>query len=154
VTKDGVQFLTGDLATGEGIEPAVDGVETILHCAGSAKGDEDKARNLVRAASRAGAPPLVYISVVGAERIPVVSGVGSAMFGYFASKRAAEKVVEDSGLPWTTLHATQFHRPDPDGGAAAGKAAGGTGSGRIPGSTGRRRRGGGPARRTYTRRPA
>jgi uncharacterized protein YbjT (DUF2867 family) len=31
------------------------------------------------------------------------------MFGYFASKRAAEKVVEESGLPWTTLRATQFH---------------------------------------------
>ena len=31
------------------------------------------------------------------------------MFGYFASKRAAEQVIEDSGLPWTTLRATQFH---------------------------------------------
>ena len=31
------------------------------------------------------------------------------MFGYFASKRAAERVVADSGLPWTTLRATQFH---------------------------------------------
>ncbi|HKH37055.1 MAG TPA: hypothetical protein VKA82_07800 [Rubrobacter sp.] len=31
------------------------------------------------------------------------------MFGYFASKRAAERIVEDSGLPWTTLRATQFH---------------------------------------------
>ena len=31
------------------------------------------------------------------------------MFGYFASKRAAEKVIKDSGLPWTTLRATQFH---------------------------------------------
>jgi uncharacterized protein YbjT (DUF2867 family) len=31
------------------------------------------------------------------------------MFGYFASKRAAEKVIEDSPLPWTTLRATQFH---------------------------------------------
>jgi uncharacterized protein YbjT (DUF2867 family) len=31
------------------------------------------------------------------------------MFGYFAAKRAAEKVVEESGLPWTTLRATQFH---------------------------------------------
>ena len=106
---DGIEFMTGDLATGEGIEAAVDGVETIVHLAGSAKGDEDKARNLVRAASRAGAPHLVYISVVGAERIPVVSGVDHAMFGYFASKRAAEKVVEGSGLPWTTLRATQFH---------------------------------------------
>jgi uncharacterized protein YbjT (DUF2867 family) len=31
------------------------------------------------------------------------------MFGYFASKRAAEKIVENSGLPWTTLRATQIH---------------------------------------------
>jgi uncharacterized protein YbjT (DUF2867 family) len=31
------------------------------------------------------------------------------MFGYFASKLAAERVVADSGLPWTTLRATQFH---------------------------------------------
>ena len=106
---DGIEFMTGDLATGEGLEAAVNGVETIVHCAGSAKGDEDKARNLVWAASRAGAPHLVYISVVGAERIPVVSRVDRAMFGYYASKRAAEKVVEDSGLPWTTLRATQFH---------------------------------------------
>ena len=106
---DGIEFMTGDLATGEGLEAAVNGVEIIVHCAGSAKGDEDKTRNLVQAASRAGAPHLVYISVVGAERIPVVSGVDRAMFGYFASKRAAEKVVEDSGLPWTTLRATQFH---------------------------------------------
>ena len=106
---DGVEFMTGDLATGEGLEGAVDGVGTIVHCAGSSKGDEDKTRNLVRAASRSGAQHLVYISVVGAERIPVVSGVDRTMFGYFASKRAAEKVVADSGLPWTTLRATQFH---------------------------------------------
>ena len=51
----------------------------------------------------------MYISVVGADRIPVVSGVDRAMFGYFASKLAAERVVADSGLPWTTLRATQFH---------------------------------------------
>src|SRR5215203_1646298 len=106
---DGIEFMTGDLATGEGVEAAVDGIETIVHLAGSAKGEEDKARNLVRAASRAGAPHLVYISVVGAERIPVVSGVDRNMFGYFASKRAAEKVVAASGLPWTTLRATRFH---------------------------------------------
>jgi uncharacterized protein YbjT (DUF2867 family) len=106
---DGIQFMIGDLVTGEGLEGAVDGVGTIVHLAGSAKGDEDKARNLMRAASRAGARHLVYISVVGAERIPVVSGVDRTMFGYFASKRAAEKVVADSGLPWTTLRATQFH---------------------------------------------
>jgi uncharacterized protein YbjT (DUF2867 family) len=31
------------------------------------------------------------------------------MFAYFASKLAAERVVADSGVPWTTLRATQFH---------------------------------------------
>jgi uncharacterized protein YbjT (DUF2867 family) len=107
--KDGIQFMTGDLATGEGLEAAVEGVETIVHCAGAAKGNEDQTRNLARAASRAGAQHLVYISVVGADRIPVVSGVDRAMFGYLASKGQAEKVVEDSGLPWTTLRGTQFH---------------------------------------------
>ncbi|HMJ36955.1 MAG TPA: NAD(P)H-binding protein [Baekduia sp.] len=106
---EGIAFVTGDLATGEGIDAAAEGAETIVHCAGSTKGDEDKARNLVRAASRAGAKHLVYISVVGADRIPVVSGVDRAMFGYFASKLAAEEAIADSGVPWTTLRATQFH---------------------------------------------
>jgi len=30
------------------------------------------------------------------------------MFGYFESMRANERAVERSGLPWTTLRATQF----------------------------------------------
>jgi uncharacterized protein YbjT (DUF2867 family) len=101
--------VTGDLTTGEGVEAAVDGADVILHLAGTAKGDEDKARHLVRAASRAGTAHLVYISVVGADRVPVVSGVDRAMFGYFASKLGAERVIAESGLPWTTLRATQFH---------------------------------------------
>ncbi len=106
---EGIEFVTGDLATGEGIDAALAGAEIILHLAGTSKGDEVKARNLVRAASRAGAPHVVFISVVGADRVPVVSGLDRAMFGYFASKLAAERAVADSGLPWTTLRATQFH---------------------------------------------
>jgi uncharacterized protein YbjT (DUF2867 family) len=74
------------------------------------KGDQDKTRHLVQAASRAGTQHLVYISVVGADRIPIASGIDRAMFGYFGSKLAAERVVADSGLPWTTLRATQFHQ--------------------------------------------
>jgi uncharacterized protein YbjT (DUF2867 family) len=31
------------------------------------------------------------------------------MFGYFGSKLAAEQIVAESGVPWTTLRATQFH---------------------------------------------
>jgi uncharacterized protein YbjT (DUF2867 family) len=108
-TEEGVELVTGDLATGEGIEAAVEGIGIVLHCAGSSKGDEDKARHLVRAASRAGVRHLVYISVVGADRIPLAGGIDRAMFGYFGSKLAAERAVADSGLPWTTLRATQFH---------------------------------------------
>jgi len=106
---DGVEFVVGDLTTGAGLDVAVDGVGTIVHCAGTSTGDDEKTRLLVRAASAAGAQHLVYISVVGAERIPVTNRVDRAMFGYFASKRAAERVVAESGLPWTTLRATQFH---------------------------------------------
>jgi len=107
--SDGVQFVSGDLDTGAGIDAAVEGVEIIVHCAGSNKGDEIKAAHLVKAASRAGVRRLVYISVVGADRVPVVSGVDRAMFSYFASKLAAERVIAESGIPWTTLRATQFH---------------------------------------------
>jgi uncharacterized protein YbjT (DUF2867 family) len=102
------EHVAGDLATGEGVEAAVAGAEVVLHLAGSARGDEAKARNLVRAARRAGARHLVFISVVGADRIPVTSAVDRAMFGYFAAKRAAEQVIAGSGIPWTTLRATQF----------------------------------------------
>src|SRR5450755_966883 len=104
-----IEYVTGDLLKDEGIQAAVDGAGIIVHCAGNRKGDDEATRNLVRAASRAGAQHLVYISVVGADRIPVVSGVDRAMFGYFGAKLAAERAVADSGLPWTTLRATQFH---------------------------------------------
>ena len=107
--EERIEFVTGDLDTGEGVEAAVEGADVIVHCAGASKGDEVKAQHLVRAASRDGAPHLVFISVVGADRIPVTSAVDRAMFGYFASKLAAEQVVAGSGLPWTTLRATQFH---------------------------------------------
>jgi uncharacterized protein YbjT (DUF2867 family) len=106
---DGVEYVTGDLLKDEGIPAAVDGAAVIVHCAGGRKGDDEATRNLVEAASRAGARHLVYISVVGAGRIPVVSGADRAMFGYFGVKLAAERVIAGSGVPWTTLRATQFH---------------------------------------------
>lgn len=107
---DGVDFVAGDLATGAGVDAAVTGVSTVVHCAGNAKGDGETTQTLVRAAVAAGGNPhLVFISVVGADRMTVVSRVDRAMFGYFESKRSAELVVERSGLPWTTLRATQFH---------------------------------------------
>src|SRR5690242_9182341 len=111
--SDGVEYATGDLDTGAWLDTAMAGVETVVHCAGSTRGDDVKARNLVRAATSPNAAGrirhLVYISVVGCDRIPVTSRVDRTVFGYFAAKQAAERVVADSGLPWTTLRATQFH---------------------------------------------
>ena len=108
VPTDGIEHVTGDLTTGEGLETAVRGTQIIVHCAGTAKGDDDKTRRLVLAARPAGVRHLVYVSVVGADRIPVGSTLDRMMFGYFAAKLAAERIVSGSGIPWTTLRATQF----------------------------------------------
>jgi uncharacterized protein YbjT (DUF2867 family) len=104
----GIDFMAADLFDDAGFEPALEGVATIIHCAGSGKGDDVATLNLVRAASRAGTSHFVYISVIGADRIPVVSAIDRAMFGYFGFKRAAERIVAESGLPWTMLRASQF----------------------------------------------
>jgi uncharacterized protein YbjT (DUF2867 family) len=94
--------VTGDLRSGRGIEPAVAGTGVIVHCAtGLGRGDVDAARHLIDAALRAARPHLVYISIVGVDRIPI---------GYYKAKLEVERLAEESGLPWTVLRATQFHQ--------------------------------------------
>ncbi|MEU5889596.1 NAD(P)H-binding protein [Streptomyces sp. NPDC047461] len=86
---------------GAALDAAVEGVDTVVHCASTQTGgDEKAARNLIAAARRAGVGHLVYISIVGVDRVP---------FGYYRSKLAVERQVEESGLGWTVLRATQFH---------------------------------------------
>ncbi|SER18755.1 Uncharacterized conserved protein YbjT, contains NAD(P)-binding and DUF2867 domains [Streptomyces sp. yr375] len=86
---------------GGGLDAAVAGVDTIVHCASTPRGgDEQAAANLIAAARRAGVGHLVYISIVGVDRVP---------FGYYKTKLAVERLVADSGLGWTVLRATQFH---------------------------------------------
>jgi NAD dependent epimerase/dehydratase family len=51
---EGIELVTGDLATGEGIEAAVAGTEIVLHLADSAEGDEVKAAHPVRRRHRPG----------------------------------------------------------------------------------------------------
>lgn len=89
------------IAGGSGLDTAVAGVDTIVHCATTPRGgDETAAGNLIAAARRAGVPHLVYISIVGVDRVP---------FPYYRSKLAVERLIEKSGLGWTILRATQFH---------------------------------------------
>ncbi|MBV9817802.1 MAG: NAD(P)H-binding protein [Solirubrobacterales bacterium] len=100
-TPPGVAFFRGDLRKGEGIEPAVEDVEAIIHCATSTTGDAGATRNLVIAAARAGSPHLVHPSIVGIDQM--------AAWGYVEQKLEAERIVEGSGLPWTILRVTQFY---------------------------------------------
>ncbi|HJP71308.1 MAG TPA: NAD(P)H-binding protein, partial [Candidatus Limnocylindria bacterium] len=104
-----IEYVAADLATGEGLQGAFRGVDTVIHLAGSAKGDDQKARLLVNAAAEADVTHIVYISVVGADDIPIESAIDRGMLGYFGGKRAAEQIIAESGIPWTTLRATQFH---------------------------------------------
>ena len=46
----GTTVVAGDLMTGDGVELAVSGVETVVHCAGTANDDDVKALTLTRAA--------------------------------------------------------------------------------------------------------
>ncbi|MFD7577439.1 SDR family oxidoreductase [Kitasatospora sp. NPDC059817] len=97
----GVEWVVGDLVTGEGIAGAVAGVEVVVDCA-TTVGRKDVAavRTLVAEAGRAGVRHLLYVSIVGVDRVPIP---------YYRAKLACERVVRESGLGWTVLRATQFH---------------------------------------------
>ncbi|MFJ3585729.1 SDR family oxidoreductase [Streptomyces sp. NPDC090127] len=82
------------------LDRALRGVDTIVHCANIMRGDDQGLRNLLDAARRAGIPHLVYISIVGVDRVPLP---------YYKAKYAAEGMIEQSGVGWTLLRTTQFH---------------------------------------------
>ena len=75
----------------KGIEPAVTAAAVIIHCATSSRGDAEATRNLVAAASRTGPAHMVYVSIVGIDRL--------ASWGYPKTKLQAEQIVASSGLP-------------------------------------------------------
>jgi uncharacterized protein YbjT (DUF2867 family) len=96
----------GDLLTGEGLDGAVRGADTIIHCASSPlrmarQTDVEGTKRLLVAASRAGVSHIVYISIVGIDRL--------RSYPYYRVKLDTERVVEGSPVPYTILRATQFH---------------------------------------------
>ena len=97
------EWAVGDLLTGDGLPEAVTGVSAVVHCASDPRkpdDDLDAAVQLLLAARAAGVPHLVYVSIVGVDRVP---------YAYYKAKHRVEEIVEDGGVPWTILRATQFH---------------------------------------------
>jgi uncharacterized protein YbjT (DUF2867 family) len=94
--------------TGEGLAAALEGASVVTDVS-NAPSFEDAAvldffqtstRNILAAESAAGVGHHVALSVVGTERL--------AESGYFRAKIAQEKLIADSPIPYSIVHATQF----------------------------------------------
>ncbi len=102
-----VDAVQGDLSTGAGLESAVAGMDAIVHAASATRDqlrgravDVDGTRRLLKIARDARVAHLVFVSVVGTDRVG---------FRYYRTKHAAEQVVREGMVPWSILRATQFH---------------------------------------------
>ena len=80
----------------------MDGVETVLHLAGGAKGDDAGDRE--PGAGRGRGPGCGTWCTSRSSARPA-----SRLRLTAEAKLGAEQAVADSGLPWTTLRAAQFH---------------------------------------------
>jgi uncharacterized protein YbjT (DUF2867 family) len=87
-----------DLTDGSGLDAALERVDVVVSAANGGRPLlVDGTARLLRAAPEA---HHVVASVVGAERVPL---------GYNGHKLAQEKLVRNSGVPFTIVRATQFH---------------------------------------------
>jgi uncharacterized protein YbjT (DUF2867 family) len=94
--------------TGEGLQAALVGAEVVVDVANAPSFEDAPAleffeasgRNLFAAEKAAGVKHHVALSVVGTERLLAM--------GYFRAKLAQEKLIKDSGVPYSILRATQF----------------------------------------------
>ena len=94
--------------TGEGLADAVTGAHVLVDVTNSPS-FEDRAvldffttstTNLLAAGQAAGVGHYVALSIVGVER--------PSDGGYFLAKAAQEGLIQDFGLPYSIVHATQF----------------------------------------------
>lgn len=93
--------------TGEGLESALDGAGAVVDVTNSGYFDERAAEdffyvstlNLLTYAAEA---HHVALSVVGTDRLAASEG------GYFRAKQKQERLIRDSGKPYTIVHSTQF----------------------------------------------
>lgn len=97
-----------DVITGEGLDEALAGVDTIIDVATGPTPDEEaateffttSARNLQEAGARAGVRRIVLVSIIGIDRF---TG------GYNAAKVAQEQAALDGPIPVRIVRAAQFH---------------------------------------------
>ena len=97
-----------DVVSGEGLEQALTGVETIIDAATGPSPDEEEAtaffttsaRNVQRAGAAAGAKRIVVVSIIGIDKFHG---------GYNAAKLAQEKTLLEGPLPVRIVRAAQFH---------------------------------------------
>ena len=94
--------------TGEGLADVLDGASTVVDVSNAPAWEDDavmefftiSTTNLLAAEATADVGHHVALSVVGTERL--------LASGYFRAKLAQEKLIRDSGLPYTIVRATQF----------------------------------------------
>ena len=100
--RAGAGTHVGDLSTGEGVADATGGAELVVHAASDSRrrGRADLQQTERLLAASIGARHLLYISIVGIDRIP---------YGYYRNKLACEAAIAASPIPHTIFRATQFH---------------------------------------------
>ena len=94
--------------TGEGLAEALKGASVVVDVSNSPSWEdsavlkffETSTRNLLTSEAAAGVGHHVALSVVGTDRL--------SESGYFRAKIAQEKLIKESSIPWTIVHATQF----------------------------------------------
>lgn len=97
-----------DTITGKGLAEALEGAEVVIDLANSPSfADQDvldffgrSGRNLLAAEAGAGVKHHVALSVVGTERLQES--------GYFRGKLLQERLIKESGIPYTIVYSTQF----------------------------------------------
>jgi uncharacterized protein YbjT (DUF2867 family) len=98
--------VRGDLVTGEGLDAACAGVDTVIHAASTRESAQWRAidvagtARIAGAARRAGVGHFVDLSIIGVDAIP---------YAYYSAKFDAEGQVRSSGLPYTVIRVAQFH---------------------------------------------
>jgi uncharacterized protein YbjT (DUF2867 family) len=97
-----------DVLTGEGLAEALSGADALVDVVNSPSFEDEpvmeffakSTTNLVDAAKRAGVDHYVALSIVGVDGLPDS--------GYMRAKVMQEKIIIESGLPYTIVRATQF----------------------------------------------